>query len=95
VDVPSGDALEFDLGIGPADFSEAGPQEPLGPGEPPRAPAGPFGPGLHPVAMIRGGTGIAGLPGTAPGPATGNGSGPGPHGLHDGFADGDGRAQDS
>jgi EmrB/QacA subfamily drug resistance transporter len=56
VEVLSGDAREHDLGLGPAAFEE--------PAE--RSSTSEVGLGLHPVAMVRGGTGISGLPSVPP-----------------------------
>jgi EmrB/QacA subfamily drug resistance transporter len=66
VQVQSGDARRHDLGLGPIDLTAqdevAGEPAPDGGPDRPRT-SSPFGPGLHPVAMVRGGTGITGLPG--------------------------------
>jgi EmrB/QacA subfamily drug resistance transporter len=85
VEVLPGDAREYELGLGPADlgnpYADTGDTYP-DPGLPPESDGvddgghdGPFSPGLHPVAMVAGGTGIAGLP---------NGAGRGNGGVADG-----------
>jgi hypothetical protein len=87
VEVLPGDAREYDLGLGPADLSDVYPGEDGGgdgvSGSATSAPA--FSPGLHPVAMVRGGTGISGLPvGAEPtgGGSNGAGGAPGGTGLN-------------
>ena len=69
VEVLPGDALEHDFGLGPADLSAAAAAPQAVEQE---ANDSPFSPGLHPVAMVRGGTGISGLPAANGGPANGS-----------------------
>jgi EmrB/QacA subfamily drug resistance transporter len=75
VEVLPGDAREHDIVLGPAEPSTSNWSMQSASSEGPAA--SPFGPGLHPVAMVRGGTGIAGLP------STGNSNG-GSHGDSNG-----------
>jgi hypothetical protein len=82
VQVLPGDAREYDLGLGPADLNDVYPGDPgedspgKGHGFPGAAANGgsPFSAGLHPVAMVRGGTGISGLPNGTAGGAAGAGT---------------------
>jgi hypothetical protein len=66
VDVLPGDAREYDIGLGPADLGSVDPESHEAHGfdasSPEPAGGSLFGPGLHPVAMVRGGTSITGLP---------------------------------
>jgi hypothetical protein len=75
VRVESGDARKHDLGLGPIDLTgdadDGTSDETASHGS--TGTSSRFSPGLHPVAMVRGGTGIAGVP-TSPA-STPNGNG--------------------
>ncbi len=64
IEVAPGEAREYDLGVGPAELLDD-----RSDGSASGAGTSAFGPGFHPVAMVRGGTGINGFP-TTPNPTT-------------------------
>jgi EmrB/QacA subfamily drug resistance transporter len=86
VEVSPGEAREYDLGVGPADLTDAYLTDDQPNGHQPNgsdathaadADTRGFSPGLHPVAMVRGGTSISGFP-TSP-----NGSAAAKRGVDD------------
>jgi hypothetical protein len=81
VEVSPGEAREYDLGVGPADLTDAYLTDDQPNGHQPNgsdathaadADTRGFSPGLHPVAMVRGGTGISGFPTSPNGSAAAN-----------------------